>query len=106
VIEVLAETTPDNTDLSSIDLETVDGRNVVTVRTRTPGLLIGRRGATADTIRAAMAERLRDPALQVNVSEVRPPEPPLAPPSGVREPRDPLPDAPSTSTAIGEPDGM
>src|SRR3954447_3981848 len=69
VTEILLNHVPDGTDISAIDLTFPDGHWRVRVRTTTPGQVIGRRGATADAIRAAMAEQLDDPRLQLNIEE-------------------------------------
>jgi predicted RNA-binding protein YlqC (UPF0109 family) len=67
----------------------------VDVSTPEPGRFIGRRGATADEVRAALADLLGDPDLQLNIVEVSEEGPPLDPPAGVREPRRPGPHGPS-----------
>lgn len=75
VSAVLSELTPD-ADIGRIELKG-DGaaKRVVTVATRTPGRLIGRRGATADAVRAVLAERFSDDQLQLNIMEM-PDDPP------------------------------
>ena len=69
--------------------------DVVTVWTRSPGRLIGRRGATADSIRAALCDALGSESTRLNIVEVAT-DSPDDPPSGVREPRRPKPTAPSS----------
>jgi ribosomal protein S3 len=70
VAEILLDHVPDGTDISAIELTFPDDHWMVCVRTLTPGHVIGRRGATADALRAAIAERLGDPRLQLNIVEV------------------------------------
>ncbi len=72
---VLSEFTP-GADIGRVELKGggVEGC-VVTVATRTPGQLIGRRGATADAIRATLAQRFGDDRLQLNILEI-PEDPP------------------------------
>ncbi len=69
VAEILLDHVPDGTDISAIELTIPDGQWMVCVRTLTPGHVIGRRGATADALRAAIAERLGEPHLQLNIVE-------------------------------------
>ncbi len=72
---VLSEFTP-GADIGRVELKGGGAeRRVVTVATRTPGELIGRRGATADAIRAALAQRFADERLQLNILEI-PEDPP------------------------------
>jgi ribosomal protein S3 len=81
-----------------VDVERLDidgGHGVVTVWTRHPGLLIGRRGTTADSIRLSLGEALGLESVKLLILEVRD-EPPEQPEGGVREPRRPWPSAPST----------
>jgi predicted RNA-binding protein YlqC (UPF0109 family) len=104
VAEVLLGHVPDGTDISAIRLTFSDGHWRVCLQTRTPGRVIGRRGATADAIRAALAEQLDDSRLQVNIEEAGGPgAPPPGPPTGDREPRKPRPAAPTTALAMEEP---
>jgi predicted RNA-binding protein YlqC (UPF0109 family) len=106
VAEVLLDHVPDGTDISAIELTFPDGHWRVCVRTLTPGHVIGRRGATADAVRAAIAEQLGDSRLQLNIVEAGgPAAPPPAPPGGDREPRKPRPAAPASGLAIEEPNG-
>lgn len=58
VAEVLLDHVPNGTDISAIELTLPDGHWRVCVRTLTPGHVIGRRGATADAVRVAIAEKL------------------------------------------------
>src|SRR3954453_17049218 len=104
VTEILLNHVPEGTDISAIDLTFPDGHWRVRVRTTTPGQGIGRRGATADAIRAAMAQQLDDPRLQMNIEGAPGPgPPPPGPPTGDREPRKPPPPAPATAVAMEEP---
>jgi ribosomal protein S3 len=88
---------PDDADLSAVDVESDDDVTVV-LHTRTPGLLIGRRGATADAIRSKLQDVVDDGVVRLNIREVGSDDPP-APPSGVREPRRPPPAGPSPLNA-------
>ena len=72
VVETLLEHVAADTDIAAVEMTRSGERWRVDVRTRTPGRVIGRRGATADAVRASMAERLGDPHLQVNIAEVPP----------------------------------
>ena len=99
VADILLNHVPEETDVSAVDLTFPDAHWRVRVRTTTPGRVIGRRGATADAIRAAMAAHLGDPRLQLNIEEGGAPgAPPPGPPGGDREPRKPPPAAPSAAT--------
>ena len=69
--------------------------DIVTVWTRRPGLLIGRRGATADSIRAALCDALGSEATRLDIVEVVG-NSPDNPSSGVREPRRPKPKGPTS----------
>ena len=105
VAQILLDRVPEGTDISAIELTLPDAHWRVAVRTLTPGHVIGRRGATADAIRSAMAEQLDDARLQFTIEEVRGPGPPPAgpPDGGDREPRNPAPDPPASRVAIEEP---
>lgn len=105
VAQIVLDRVPEGTDISAIELTFPDAHWRVAVRTLTPGHVIGRRGATADAIRTAMAEQLDDAGLQLNIEEVRGPgAPPAGPPDGGdREPRNPPPTAPASTLAIEEP---
>ena len=85
VSAVLAELAPPDAEILALEVRQVGaGHRIVTVQTRTAIRLIGRHGATADALRAALAERLDDARLQLNVLEApddlppdqRPPEGP------------------------------
>lgn len=107
VAEVLLDHLPDGKDISAIELTVPDGHWRVRVRTLTPGHVIGRRGATADAVRAAIAEQLGDPRVRLDIVETGGPgDPPPAPPGGDREPRNPRPAAPASSAAVDEPNGL
>jgi ribosomal protein S3 len=80
-------------DIQRLDIDGAGG--VVTVWTHHPGLLIGRRGSTADSIRASLGEALGIERVSFLIHEVRD-EPPDNPEGGVREPRRPFPSAPVT----------
>jgi ribosomal protein S3 len=80
ITAVLCDAAPPDADISSVDLRCDGGRCVVTVQTRTPGRLIGGHGAAAARVRAAMAERLGDAQLQLNIVEMREDPPPDGPP--------------------------
>ena len=105
VAEILLDHVPAETDISSVELVFPESRWQVRVRTRTPGLVIGRRGARADAIRSAMAEKLRDVSLQLNIEEAGGPgePPPGPPPAGDREPKAPTPAAPADRLAVETP---
>jgi predicted RNA-binding protein YlqC (UPF0109 family) len=83
------------------------GRNWrLTMRTSTPGRVIGRRGTTADALRAALAEHLGDTGLRLTIEEARPlGDGPAPPPAGDREPHVPMPSAPHTAAEADEPAG-
>ena len=105
VAEILLDHVPEGTDISAIEVTYPDAHWRVLVRTFTPGRVIGRRGATADAIRSAMAEQLDDPRLRLEVHEAPGPgDPPPGPPAGDREPRTPSPAAPTTELAMEEPE--
>ena len=73
---VLSEFAP-NADIGRIELKDGGaGSRLVTVATRTPGRLIGRRGATSDAVRSALAERFADSRLQLIIMEIRDDLPP------------------------------
>ncbi len=87
VSAVLAELAPPDADIRALEVRQGDaGRRIVTVQTRTAIRLMGRRGTTADALRAALAEHLDDEHLQLNILEApddlppdqRPPEGPSA----------------------------
>jgi predicted RNA-binding protein YlqC (UPF0109 family) len=71
----------------------------ISLTTSKPGRLIGRRGATADALRARLVDELgRD--VELDILEAPPQAPPSAPPAGVREPRRPRPGAPPVSASL------
>jgi ribosomal protein S3 len=72
VAEVIVDHVPEDADISGIAV--AEGRRrIVTIRTATVGRVIGRGGASVQAIRDALAQRLDDPELQVNVLEDRGP---------------------------------
>lgn len=83
VIAVLSKLIPE-ADVRGVELRRGStDRQIVTVQTRTPGRVIGRRGTTADAVRLALAERLGDAQLQLNIVEARDdPDPDRRPPDG------------------------
>jgi ribosomal protein S3 len=83
VITVLSELTPE-ADIGGVELKQRDGgRHIVIVQTQTPGRVIGRHGTIAEAVRAALAERLGDAGLQLNIVEARDdPDPDRPPPAG------------------------
>ena len=88
-------------DFERLDIDAASG--IVTVWSQHPGLLIGRRGVTADSIRRALGEALGIESVKLNIVESRG-ETPDDPPGGVREPRRPKPTAPSSRMGIGTDD--
>lgn len=80
---VLSELAPD-ADIRNIEVTGGDGTpHVVTVQTRTLGRLLGPRGETAGSLRAALVGRLGDQRLQLNIAEAPPTPPPdERPPDG------------------------
>jgi hypothetical protein len=82
---------PPGTDVSSISFS-ADSR-VVTIWTKTPGLILGRRGSTAALIREALSSASGS-RIELHVVEVK--EPPEDPLGGVREPRHPFPSEPTS----------
>ena len=80
---VLAELAPPDADIRLLEVRQGEaGRRLVTVQTRTAIQLIGRRGATADALRAALAERLGDERLQLTILEAPDDLPPDQRPPG------------------------
>jgi hypothetical protein len=64
---------PSGGDVSAVEILEDPPRRIITISTRTPGLLIGRQGTTADALRRALVQHYDDPKVQLNVREVRPP---------------------------------
>lgn len=84
-------------------LEMSEDLSLVTLRTRRPMIFIGRRGKTADHIRAGLSDAFGVPVV-LKIEEVK--EPPHDPPTGgVREPRSPQPDAPTPALTASVGDG-
>lgn len=97
-VAVVGAHLPADADVTSLEMARTEGNWRLTLRTSTPGRVIGRGGATADALRAALAEHLGDPGLRLNIVEARPRgDGPAAPPAGDREPRLPRPSAPHTA---------
>jgi hypothetical protein len=93
VLNGLSETVPPEAVITSLDV--ADDLSRVTLWTRTPGLVIGRRGETADRIRSGLSESIGSP-IQLFIYESK--EPPEEPPSGgVRQPVSPFPVGPTTA---------
>jgi ribosomal protein S3 len=72
--EVLLECVDDHAGISGLEIASVEDRRSVTIRTTTPGRVIGRRGATAQVIRDELAARLGDPQLRLNIEEEKGPD--------------------------------
>ena len=81
-----------------VSVEVVEDSSSVTIWTCTPGIVIGRRGDTADRIRTSLSASIGRP-VQIFIHETK--DPPENPPSvGVREPRTPNPMAPVTAVVV------
>jgi ribosomal protein S3 len=98
VTQVLRDVLPSNADVRGISVS--GDLKLVTIWTVTPGLVIGRQGATADEIRDGLMAAFGS-SLDLRIEEFK--EPPGEPSGGVREPRDPFPIAPDTGTARSGP---
>lgn len=73
VVAAVAQAASGDLDLVAVGVgRTEAGGLQVNLATREPGQLIGRRGATADAIRAALAERFGLSEAQLNVHQVPP----------------------------------
>lgn len=57
-VERLAAELPDGADISGLDFDTDGQYSVVTIQTRTPDLVIGRKGVTAQRVQSVLAEVL------------------------------------------------
>jgi small subunit ribosomal protein S3 len=60
--------------VSRIEVERTRDRLRIDVHTARPGIVIGRRGAEADRLRAKLAEITGNPKVQLNIQEIRQPE--------------------------------
>src|SRR5947208_11233880 len=60
--------------VSRIEVERTRDRVRVDVHTSRPGIVIGRRGAEADRLRAKLAEITKNPKVQLNIQEIKQPE--------------------------------
>jgi predicted RNA-binding protein YlqC (UPF0109 family) len=103
LLVALSESLPEGADLSGVGIES--GPEVtVALDTRTPGLLIGRRGTTADAIRSSLQRIVGKRVVKLNIRELGTEDPPPQP-GGVREPRPSLPHGPPPLTAQATDDG-
>lgn len=68
----LSSVLPDTAHLAGVDFEEVEGHHIVSLRTATPGILVGRMGQTADRIRAALVGALGHD-VRLNILELRQP---------------------------------
>ena len=60
--------------ISRIEVERTRDRLRVDVHTARPGIVIGRRGAEADRLRADLAKMTGNPKIQLNIQEIKQPE--------------------------------
>ncbi len=60
--------------ISRIEVERTRDRLRVDVHTARPGMVIGRRGATADKVRAALTKLTGNAKIQLNIQEIKQPE--------------------------------
>ena len=60
--------------VSRIEVERTRDRVRIDVHTARPGIVIGRRGAEADRLRAKLAEITGNPKVQLNIQEIKQPE--------------------------------
>jgi small subunit ribosomal protein S3 len=60
--------------VSRIEIERTRDRLRIDVHTARPGIVIGRRGAEADRLRARLAEITKNPKVQLNIQEIKQPE--------------------------------
>ena len=66
----LARALPDGAEICGVDFETRGGKPVVTVRTTTPTVIVGRRGAVAEQLRTVLAASL-GPDVRLDIAEQR-----------------------------------
>jgi len=64
----------DNAAISRIEIERTRDRLRVDIHTARPGIVIGRRGAKADEIRAMLTKLTGNPKVQLNIVEIKQPE--------------------------------
>ena len=72
-IRRLIQKTLDRAGISHVDIERRAERVVVDIHTARPGIVIGRRGAEADRLRADL-EKMTGKSIQLNILEVKNPE--------------------------------
>ncbi len=60
--------------ISRVEVERTRDRLRVDVHTARPGIVIGRRGAEADRLRADLAKMSNNPKIQLNIQEIKQPE--------------------------------
>src|SRR5437660_8992256 len=60
--------------VSRIEVERTRDRLRVDLHTARPGIVIGRRGAEADRLRAKLADITKNPKIQLNIQEIKQPE--------------------------------
>ena len=60
--------------ISRVEIERTRDRLRVDVHTARPGIVIGRRGAEADRLRADLAKMSNNPKIQLNIQEIKQPE--------------------------------
>ena len=72
-IRKMIEKTLDRAGISRVNIERRAERVVVDIHTARPGIVIGRRGAEADRLRADL-EKLTGKSIQLNILEVKNPE--------------------------------
>ena len=63
-----------NAAISRIEVERTRDRLRVDVHTARPGIVIGRRGAQADELRADLSKLTGNPKIQLNIQEIKQPE--------------------------------
>jgi small subunit ribosomal protein S3 len=63
-----------NAAISRIEVERTTDRLRVDVHTARPGIVIGRRGAQADELRADLTKLTSNPKIQLNIQEIKQPE--------------------------------